>query len=68
MIPSSRESSELRAYAVKEWNADVAFLMREEKLKRGKEKTKAKKDRARQNHHFRIDLRRLFIRQEGAHR
>jgi hypothetical protein len=68
MIPSSRERSELRTYLAREWNADTAFLAREEKKRKVKEKAETKKVRARTIRHFLADLWLLINRRTRAHR
>jgi hypothetical protein len=68
MIPSSRGPSELRTYLAREWNADTAFLFREEKNRKAKEESKPKKIRARRSRHFLSGLRHLITRRARAHR
>ena len=64
MFPSDR--SELRTYAAREWNADVAFLMKD-KPKKGR-KERAKKIRTRREHPSLVGLKRLLTGRARAHR
>jgi hypothetical protein len=65
---STRQTLELKSYAAREWNADVAFFLSEEKVDNAKHTAKAEQVHARPHHHPLANLKHLFIRWARVHR